>query len=103
MNNSTVVVAFIVVAAVAAVAAIIAMHYRPTIEGFSGDEVVVLESCRNMTADKLLEAYDYDIDRLSAILVTLEIPVKALRDVNSYPKIASLLVSKGLLSEEKCK
>lgn len=78
-------------------------HTQPVaqqIEGFT--DIAVVESCKDITPDKLLESFDYDVDRLSAVLVSLDIPAKALREVSNYPKIASLLISKGLLKEEKC-
>jgi hypothetical protein len=55
-----------------------------------------------MTPDALLQAFDFDVDRLSAVLVSLEINPNVLRDKALYPKLASLLIQKGLLPADKC-
>jgi hypothetical protein len=73
-------------------------------EGFlSLDTVDVLPNCSNMSPDSLLQAFDFDVDRLSAVLVSLEINPNVLRDKTLYPKLASLLIQKGLLPADKCK
>jgi len=72
-------------------------------EGFlSLDSVNVLPNCSNMTPDALLRAFDFDVDRLSAVLVSLEINPNVLRDKALYPKLASLLIQRGLLRPDKC-
>lgn len=79
------------------------MMNKPKQEGFlSLDDVTVLPSCANLTADTLLKAFDFDIDRLSGVLVSLEINPNILKDKSVYPKLASLLIQKGLLREDKC-
>lgn len=73
-------------------------------EGFlSLDAVDTLPICLNMTPDSLLQAFDFDIDRLSAVLISLEINPNILRNKSLYPKLATLLIQRGLLQADKCK
>ena len=83
---------------------IIYLLRKPRQEGYASlNDVQIHPSCTAMTADTLLKAFEFDIDRLSAVLVSLEVNPNILRDTSVYPKVASLLISKGLLREEKCK
>lgn len=89
---------------IALLAYIIYVLSAKTKEGFlSLDTVDVLPNCVNMTPDSLLSAFDFDIDRLSAVLVSLDINPNILREKEQYPKLASLLVQKGLLQADRCK
>lgn len=66
------------------------------------DKIEVLPFCKDMNPDSLLAAFDFDIDRLSAVLVSLKIDPDIMRNKANYPKISSYLVSKGLLTEFDC-
>lgn len=101
MPENTNVYFFIIIALLAYVIYILTAKSK---EGFlSLDTVDVLPNCANMTPDTLLQAFDFDIDRLSAVLVSLEVNPNVLREKEQYPKLASLLVQKGLLNANRCK
>lgn len=71
-------------------------------ENVDFDKITILPICKNMTPDSLLAAYDFDIDRLSAVLISLKINPDLMRDKKNYPKISSYLIAKGLLTEYDC-
>jgi hypothetical protein len=91
---------FIVVALLMCIVYILTSKSR---ESFvSLDNVDLLPSCSKITPSTLLQAFDFDINKLSNVLIDIEIDPSALRNTQNYPKIASLLIQKGLLKQDTC-
>jgi predicted membrane protein len=61
------------------------------------DKTEVLEECKDMNAEKMFKLFNEDLNYLTQVFVDNDIPLKAIKDVSYYPKIASLLVRKGIL------
>jgi hypothetical protein len=72
-------------------------------ESFVSLETVdLLPACANITPSTLLQAFDFDINKLSNALIDIEVDPSILRNTENYPKIASLLIQKGLLKQDTC-
>jgi len=61
------------------------------------DDVMVLNSCKNMTPKMLLKKFDNDPDKLVTTLIDHGIPPSLIENIDAYPIIASYLVSKGII------
>lgn len=61
------------------------------------DKTDVLEECKDINAEKMFKLFNEDLNYLTQVFVDNDIPSKAIKDVSYYPKIASLLVRKGIL------
>jgi hypothetical protein len=58
----------------------------------------ILPECQAMTPEKLIEAYDNDIDKLTNAIVEAGISIESLKAPGLYPLIATVLVKKNLLT-----
>lgn len=61
------------------------------------DNTEILEQCKTMTAEKMFKLFNEDLNYLTQVFVDNNIPLSAIKKLEYYPKIASLLVKKGLL------
>lgn len=61
------------------------------------DNTDVLEECKTMTAEKMFKLFNEDLNYLTQVFVDNNIPLSAIKNLDYYPKIASLLVKRGIL------
>lgn len=92
---------YILVAILVAILVVFFMYFR--MENFQDedtsilDKTEILDQCKEMTAEKLFKLFNEDLDYLTQVFVDNNIPLSAIKDISYYPKIASLLVNRGIL------
>ena len=57
----------------------------------------ILPECRKMTPAKLLSIFNNDIDKITKAMIENNIPIDLIKNISSYPYIASVFAEKGII------